>query len=115
MRPIKRSVYRHELLLRQLRQLDILKSEQEHCKRDDTSDVTLTVTEMRSELEQKGVNFADCVFTGADLDALIKMLYNYRDRIAVNLTDLEVCDILQCEIDTGDALPSTKSMFSILT
>jgi hypothetical protein len=66
---------------------------------------------MRSELEQKGVSFSDCVFTGADLDALIKMLYNYRDRIAVKLTDLEECNVLQCEIDTGDALPIRSRCF----
>jgi hypothetical protein len=90
--------------------VDIIKSEPT-LQTNDTSDTTLTVTEMRSELEQKGVSFADCVFTGADLDALIKMLYNYRDRIAVNLADLEVCDILQCEIDTGDALPVRSRCF----
>jgi hypothetical protein len=39
------------------------------------------------------------------------MLYNYRDRIAVKLTDLEVCDVLQCEIDTGDALPVRSRCF----
>jgi hypothetical protein len=78
---------------------------------NDTPNTTYTVAEMRSELEQKGVSFTDCVFTGADLDALFKMLYNYRDRIAVKLTDLEVCDVLQCEIDTGDALPVRSRYF----
>jgi hypothetical protein len=90
--------------------VDLIKSERTP-QTEETSNTTLTVAEMRSELEQKGVSFADCVFTGADLDALIKMLYNYRDRIAVNLTDLEVCDILQCEIDTGDALPVRSRCF----
>jgi hypothetical protein len=90
--------------------VDIIKSERTP-QIEDTSNTTLTVAEMRSELEQKGVSFTDCVFTGADLDALIKMLYNYRDRIAVKLTDLEVCDVLQCEIDTGDALPVRSRCF----
>jgi hypothetical protein len=39
------------------------------------------------------------------------MHYNYRDRIAVKLTDLEVCDILQCEIDMRDALPVRSRCF----
>jgi hypothetical protein len=77
----------------------------------DTQTTTLTIAEMRSELEQIGVSFANCVFTGADLDALIKMLNNYRDRIAAKLADLEVCDVLQCEIDTGDALPVRSRCF----
>jgi hypothetical protein len=90
--------------------VDIMKGERTP-QINDTPNTTLTVAEMRSELEQKGVSFTDCVFTAADLDALIKMLYNYRDRIAVKLTDLEVCDILQCEIDTGDALPVRSRCF----
>jgi hypothetical protein len=90
--------------------VNIIKSEQTP-QIEDTSNTTLTVAEMRSELEQKGVGFSDCVFTGADLDALIKMLYNYRDRIAVKLTDLEECNVLQCEIDTGDALPIRSRCF----
>jgi hypothetical protein len=90
--------------------VNIIKSEQTP-QIEDTSNTALTVAEMRSELEQKGVSFSDCVFTGADLDALIKMLYNYRDRIAVKLTDLEECNVLQCEIDTGDALPIRSRCF----
>jgi hypothetical protein len=78
---------------------------------EDKPNTMLTVAEMRSDLVQKGVSFTDCVFTGANLDALIKMLHNYRDRIAVKLTDLEVCDVLQCEIDTGDALPARSRRF----
>jgi hypothetical protein len=90
--------------------VNIIKSERAP-QMEDTSNTTLTAAEMRSELEQKGVSFSDCVFTGADLDALIKMLYNYRDRIAVKLTDLEKCNVLQCEIDTGDALPIRSRCF----
>lgn len=41
---------------------------------DDTQSAKLTVAEMRSELEQKGVSCADCLFKGPELDALIKML-----------------------------------------
>jgi hypothetical protein len=90
--------------------VDIMKGERTP-QINDTPNTTLTVAEMRTELEQTGVSFTDCVFTGADFDALIKMLYNYRDRIAVKLSDLEVCDILQCEIDTGDALPVRSRCF----
>jgi hypothetical protein len=90
--------------------VDIMKGERTP-QINDTPNATLTVAEMRTELEQKGVSFADCVFTAADLDALIKMLYNYRDRIAVKLSDLEVCDILQCDNNTGDALPVRSRCF----
>jgi hypothetical protein len=90
--------------------VDVIKSERT-VEIQDKQETELTVAEMRAELEQKGVSFTDCVFTGSDLDALIKMLYNYRDRIAVKLADLEVCDVLQCEIDTGDALPVRSRCF----
>jgi hypothetical protein len=90
--------------------VNIIKSEQTP-QIEDTSNTALTVAEMRSELERKGVSFSDCVFTGADLDALIKMLYNYRDRNAVKLSDLEECNVLQCEIDAGDALPIRSRYF----
>jgi hypothetical protein len=72
---------------------------------------TLSIAEMRAFLESKQVSFKDTAFTGKHLDDLIKLLYRYRDRMAVKLTDLEASDTLLFRIDTGDALPIRKRGF----
>jgi hypothetical protein len=68
-------------------------------------DSTLSIAEMRAFLESKQVSFKDTVLTGKHLDNLIRLLYRYRDRLAVKLSDLEASDTLLFRIDTGDALP----------
>jgi hypothetical protein len=44
----------------------------------------ISVSDMRRVLEEKQVSFKDCAFTGTDLDALIRLLYKHRDRLAVS-------------------------------
>jgi hypothetical protein len=74
-------------------------------------DSTLSIAEMRAFLESKQVSFKDTALTGKHLDDLIRLLYRYRDRLAVKLTDLEASDTLLFRIDTGDALPIRKRGF----
>jgi transposase InsO family protein len=74
-------------------------------------DSTLSIAEMRAFLESKEISFKDTAFTGKHLDDLIRLLYRYRDRLAVKLTDLEQSDTLLFRIDTGDALPIRKRGF----
>jgi hypothetical protein len=83
--------------------VDILQND--HGLTQDEEDGDLTVAEMRAALEQKQISFKDTEMTGADLDDLIRLLYKYRDRFALKLTDLEASDLLLFKIDTGDALP----------
>jgi hypothetical protein len=71
----------------------------------------ISVSDMRRVLEERQVSFKDCAFTGTDLDALIQLLYKHRDRLAVSLTDLDVSDLLEFRIDTGDALPQRDRPF----
>jgi transposase InsO family protein len=75
------------------------------------SNADISVSEMRRVLEELQVSFKDCAFEGKDLDALIRLLYRHKDRLATKLADLEVSDLLEMQIDTGDALPRRERQF----
>jgi hypothetical protein len=55
-------------------------------------DNTWSIAEMRAFSESKQVSFKDTAFTGKHLDNLIRLLYRYRDRLAVKLSDLDASD-----------------------
>jgi hypothetical protein len=83
-------------------QVDILQNDQGLTQDEDGN---LTVAEMRAALEQKQISFKDTDMTRTDLDDLIRLLYKYRDRFTLKLTDLKASDLLLFKIDSEDALP----------
>ena len=66
---------------------------------------------MRTALESKGISFDKTALTGADLDALIKLLYDNQDIMATSLDDLPGCDVLKLHISTGDHPPIRRRGF----
>jgi hypothetical protein len=89
--------------------VEIVKQEENQQSVESNADISLS--KMRRVLEELQVSFKDCAFTGNDLDALIRLLYRHRDRLAAKLTDLEIYDLLELRIDTGDALPRRDRQF----
>jgi hypothetical protein len=82
--------------------------QQEENQQSVEENTEISVSEMRRVLEEKQVSFKDCAFTGKDFDALVRLLYRHRDRLAVKQTDLEVSDLLELRIDTERRTATTR-------
>jgi O-acetyl-ADP-ribose deacetylase (regulator of RNase III) len=64
-----------------------------------------TVEQMQQFLKEKGFSFTETSVTGADLQALIKLLYQHQDLIASSLKDLTPSKLPPFKVETLDAQP----------
>ena len=64
-----------------------------------------TLEQMKTTLEQKGVNFQGTAVQGREREELIRLLFRNRDLLATSLKDLKGSDFAQFYIDTGTNPP----------